>query len=63
MNVTPYRIILCDGTACINSGSRKLAAALQEQLAQHGLTDKTTIGLSGCLGMCDKGPILVVNPG
>jgi NADH:ubiquinone oxidoreductase subunit F (NADH-binding)/(2Fe-2S) ferredoxin/NAD-dependent dihydropyrimidine dehydrogenase PreA subunit len=56
-------MILCDGTACINSGSRKLAAALQEQLAQHGLTDKATIGLSGCLGMCDKGPILVVNPG
>jgi len=63
VNVTPYRIILCDGTACINSGSRKLAAALQEQLAKHGLSDKTTIGLSGCLGMCDKGPILVVNPG
>jgi NADH:ubiquinone oxidoreductase subunit F (NADH-binding)/(2Fe-2S) ferredoxin/NAD-dependent dihydropyrimidine dehydrogenase PreA subunit len=63
VNGTPYRMILCDGTACINSGSRKLAAALQEQLAQHGLTDKATIGLSGCLGMCDKGPILVVNPG
>ena len=63
MNVTPYRIILCDGTACINCGSRKLAAALHEQLAQHELADRTTIGLSGCLGMCDKGPILVVNPG
>ncbi len=63
MNVTPYRIILCDGTACINCGSRKLAAALHEQLAKHELADQTTIGLSGCLGMCDKGPILVVNPG
>ncbi|MCU0915447.1 MAG: NADH-quinone oxidoreductase subunit NuoF [Planctomycetes bacterium] len=63
MNVTPYRIILCDGTACINSGARALATALREQLERHGLTEQVTIGLSGCLGMCDKGPILVVNPG
>ena len=63
MIATPFGIILCDGTACINCGSRKLAASLREQLDKHGLTDKVTIGLSGCLGMCDKGPILVVNPG
>jgi NADH:ubiquinone oxidoreductase subunit F (NADH-binding)/(2Fe-2S) ferredoxin/NAD-dependent dihydropyrimidine dehydrogenase PreA subunit len=63
VNVTPYRIILCDGTACINSGARTLAARLREQLDQHGLTDRVKIGLSGCLGMCDKGPIMVVNPG
>jgi NADH:ubiquinone oxidoreductase subunit F (NADH-binding)/(2Fe-2S) ferredoxin len=37
--------------------------ALQEQLDRHGLRDRVTISLSGCLGMCDKGPILVVNPG
>ena len=63
MIATPCRIILCDGTACINGGSRKLAAALHEQLAKHKLTDNVTIGLSGCLGMCDKGPVMVVNPG
>jgi (2Fe-2S) ferredoxin len=36
---------------------------LREQLAKHGLTDRVTIGLSGCLGMCEKGPMMVVNPG
>ena len=30
VTATSYRIILCDGTACINKGSRKLAAALRE---------------------------------
>jgi NADH:ubiquinone oxidoreductase subunit F (NADH-binding)/(2Fe-2S) ferredoxin/NAD-dependent dihydropyrimidine dehydrogenase PreA subunit len=63
VNVTPYRIILCDGTACINSGARTLTDRLREQLDQHGLTDRVRLGLSGCLGMCDKGPIMVVNPG
>ncbi|HSW00266.1 MAG TPA: NADH-quinone oxidoreductase subunit NuoF [Sedimentisphaerales bacterium] len=63
MTATQYRIIVCDGTSCINKGSRKLTALLREQLDKHGLADRTTIGLSGCLGMCEKGPILVVNPG
>jgi NADH:ubiquinone oxidoreductase subunit F (NADH-binding)/(2Fe-2S) ferredoxin/NAD-dependent dihydropyrimidine dehydrogenase PreA subunit len=36
---------------------------LHDQLAKHGLTDRVTLGLSGCLGMCEKGPIMVVNPG
>ncbi|MDI6448686.1 NADH-quinone oxidoreductase subunit NuoF [Anaerobaca lacustris] len=60
---TTYGIIVCDGTPCINSGARTLTSALQEQLDRHGLRDRVTISLSGCLGMCDKGPILVVNPG
>ncbi len=63
MTATSYRIIVCDGTACINKGSRKLTALLREELEKHGLADRTTIGLSGCLGMCDKGPLMVVNPG
>jgi len=63
VTATAYRIIVCDGTSCINKGSRKLTAILREQLDKHGLADRTTIGLSGCLGMCDKGPIMVVNPG
>ena len=58
-----YRIIVCDGTACINSGARKLTTVLRQYLDKHGLTEQVTIGLSGCLGMCDKGPIMVVNPG
>jgi NADH:ubiquinone oxidoreductase subunit F (NADH-binding)/(2Fe-2S) ferredoxin/NAD-dependent dihydropyrimidine dehydrogenase PreA subunit len=60
---TTYRIIVCDGTTCINRGSRNLISRLREQLERHGLADRSTISLSGCLGMCDKGPILVVNPG
>ena len=58
-----YRIIVCDGTSCINSGGRTLTSQLREQLDRHGLTDRVAVSLSGCLGMCEKGPILVVNPG
>ncbi|HEX41632.1 MAG TPA: NADH-quinone oxidoreductase subunit NuoF [Phycisphaerales bacterium] len=58
-----YVITLCDGTKCINNGAHRVRAALDEQLRAHGLTDQVRINLSGCLGMCEKGPIMVVNPG
>ncbi|MBN1806848.1 MAG: NADH-quinone oxidoreductase subunit NuoF [Sedimentisphaerales bacterium] len=58
-----FVITICDGTTCINHGGRKIQRALQEQLELNSLTDKTRINLSGCLGMCKKGPIMVINPG
>lgn len=58
-----YVITICDGTSCIQKGSGELRKALDEQLAKHNLTDSVRINLSGCLGMCEKGPIVVVNPG
>lgn len=58
-----FIITICDGTTCINHDGKKIQAALQEQLERHSLTDKARIHLSGCLGICEKGPIMVINPG
>ena len=60
---TEFVITLCDGTSCINKGARQLHERLLEQIDKYGLGDRVTINLSGCLGMCDKGPVMVVNPG
>ncbi len=56
-------ITICDGTGCIQKGSDKLQAAFEKEIAAKGLGDTAKINLSGCLGMCDKGPVVVVNPG
>ena len=60
---TNYAITLCEGTACMQMGMRTLSTILDEQLEKHGLKGKVKINVSGCLGMCHKGPIMVVNPG
>ncbi len=60
---TTYAITLCEGTSCMQQGMRHLSAVLDEQLEKHGLKDRVKINISGCLGMCHKGPIMVVNPG
>jgi NADH:ubiquinone oxidoreductase subunit F (NADH-binding)/(2Fe-2S) ferredoxin len=60
---TIYKLTLCDGTSCIHNQSKQVGQALDAELEKRGLKDKVSIHLSGCLGMCQKGPILIVNPG
>ncbi len=58
-----FKLTLCDGPSCIHNQSKEIRAALEAELSQHGLADQVSIHLSGCLGMCKQGPILIVNPG
>ena len=61
--LSQYVITLCDGPTCMHKQSKALKELLTQELAKHGLGERTQIMLSGCLGMCSKGPILIVNPG
>lgn len=58
-----YVITLCDGTTCIQNKSREIRTALEAEIQKAGIADRVAIHLSGCLGMCAKGPIVIVNPG
>jgi NADH:ubiquinone oxidoreductase subunit F (NADH-binding)/(2Fe-2S) ferredoxin/NAD-dependent dihydropyrimidine dehydrogenase PreA subunit len=57
------KLTLCDGPTCIHNQSKQLHQALDTEIKKHGLQQNVSIHLSGCLGMCKKGPILIVNPG
>ena len=58
-----FIITICNGTTCVNKGARRLQEVLEEKLEKAGLTEKVKINISGCLGMCDKGPMMIVYPG
>ena len=55
-------ITLCSGSACHASGSRGVAAVLEEELEKQGLQDQVDIRLTGCHGFCEQGPIIVIYP-
>ncbi|MCX7919663.1 MAG: NADH-quinone oxidoreductase subunit NuoF [bacterium] len=61
--IKKYVITLCDGPSCIHKRVKELTQILDQALTKHGLKEKVQICLSGCLGMCEKGPIMIVNPG
>ncbi|MBE3587621.1 MAG: NADH-quinone oxidoreductase subunit NuoF [Thermoanaerobacteraceae bacterium] len=56
------QILICSGTGCTSSGSRKLVDALNEELARHGLQDKIAVKITGCHGFCEQGPLMIVEP-
>lgn len=55
-------ILICAGTGCTSSGSKKLVAVLKEELQKHNLTDKVKITITGCHGFCEQGPLMIVEP-
>ena len=55
-------ITLCSGSACNASGSREVAAGLQEEIQKQGLGDKVEFRRTGCHGFCERGPIVVIHP-
>ena len=56
------KIRVCAGTTCNASGRAELTAALADELARRGLTDKVNVVETGCHGLCQEGPIVVVHP-
>jgi NADH:ubiquinone oxidoreductase subunit F (NADH-binding)/(2Fe-2S) ferredoxin/Pyruvate/2-oxoacid:ferredoxin oxidoreductase delta subunit len=58
-------ISICGGTGCLALGSKKIAAALKEEIQSQGLTSKvelSSIKETGCPGFCERGPIVVIYP-
>ena len=55
-------VLVCGGTGCTSSGSPKIIAKLEEELAAKNLTDKVQIVKTGCFGLCERGPIMIVYP-
>ncbi len=59
---TLKQVLICAGSGCISSGSRKVDAVLQEELDKQGLRDKVKVTVTGCHGFCEQGPIFIVEP-
>lgn len=55
-------VLICAGTGCVSSGSKKVEAALQEELKNKGLEKEVKIIETGCHGFCEMGPLVIIYP-
>ncbi len=55
-------VLICAGTGCVSSGSKKVQAALNTELVKRGLDKEVKIFETGCHGFCEMGPLLIVYP-
>ncbi len=54
-------IRVCAGGACIASGAFSVRDALLKELKEKGLDGQYKIVETGCMGMCSRGPFMVVD--
>lgn len=57
-----YIITLCEGPSCMHRKSKDLRVAIEKEIEKQSLANKVRINISGNLGMCEHGPIMIINP-
>ncbi|MCI6616650.1 NADH-quinone oxidoreductase subunit NuoF [Ruminococcus sp.] len=55
-------MLVCGGTGCTSSGSKKVIDALEKALKANGLEKEILVVRTGCFGLCSLGPIMIVYP-
>ena len=55
-------VLICKGTGCTASGAPSVYSAMQEELRRRKLDREIMLVETGCHGMCEMGPIVVVYP-
>ena len=56
-------VAICGDTGCRTPGSLQVMQAFEQQIERQGLSDLVTVRLTGCLGFCEQGPVVVIEPG
>ena len=55
-------VLVCGGTGCTSSGSAELIERFEKDLAEKGLDKEVKVVRTGCFGLCEAGPIVIVYP-
>lgn len=55
-------VLICHGTGCASGGAPKVLDAFREELEKKNLDKEVLVIATGCHGMCEFGPIVVVYP-
>ena len=62
MDIVRSHILVCGGTGCTANHSVELMEALESELKAQGLDKEVKVVQTGCHGLCELGPIMVVYP-
>lgn len=55
-------VMVCGGTGCTSSDSNKIIAALEQEVTGRGIQTEVEIVRTGCFGLCELGPVVIVYP-
>lgn len=61
-SVTRKSVMICGGTGCTSSDSMPIMRAIEQELKNHGIENEIEIVRTGCFGLCELGPVVIVYP-
>lgn len=56
------QVLICGGTGCTSSGSMDLKEKFHEEVKKNGIENEIEIIRTGCFGLCELGPVVIVYP-
>ncbi len=62
MELVRSHVLVCGGTGCTSSGALDIEAKFAEELGKHNLENEVKVVRTGCFGLCEAGPIVIVYP-
>lgn len=62
MDLFRAHVLVCGGTGCTSSGSAELIKRFEEQIEKNGLDKEVKVVRTGCFGLCEAGPVVIVYP-
>ena len=62
MDIYRSHVLICAGSGCTSSGSDNVAGAFDRLLKEEGLEKAVKIVRTGCFGLCEMGPVVIVYP-
>lgn len=55
-------VLICSGSNCIARGAKSLRDEFEIQLGELGIRDEIKLVNTGCVGLCEQGPFVIVYP-
>jgi NADH:ubiquinone oxidoreductase subunit F (NADH-binding)/(2Fe-2S) ferredoxin len=56
------QVLICGGTGCMSSKSKEIKDTFENVLLNMNMKDEVGLVLTGCFGLCEKGPVVVIYP-
>ncbi len=56
------QVLICGGTGCLSSKSKEIKEAFEQELTSMDMLQEVSLVLTGCFGLCERGPVIVIYP-
>jgi len=56
------QVLVCGGTGCTSNHSMAIIERFEKKIAEAGISNEVKVVRTGCFGLCEMGPIVIVYP-